>query len=111
MIPYYPVAVAVLATALLLALEHWIVYAVRQSPLPPPVNYAVGSATVWSGFTLWGVLSGDLLPAVVLGAIYLVAGGLLVLMHLTESARDGQGYHETSEHLTTAMRDADDPRL
>lgn len=99
MTPYYPIAVAVLLTALLLVIEHWLVYAVRQIPLQPPVSYAIGSATVWAGMALWGFLVGDMEPALVLGAIYLLAGGLLILMHLAEQARDGQGHRERADYM------------
>lgn len=102
---YLNVAVAVLATAILLVLEHWLVFTVRQRPLDAPVSYVAGSAAVWCGFALWGVLAGNMLPVAVLATIYLLAGGLLILMHLAEQARDGQGHRAEAAALRGVVRD------
>ncbi len=108
MTQYLAVAVAVLATALLLVMEHWLVYAVRQAPLPAPVNYAAGSAAVWVGFALWAFLNGDMAPAGVLGVVYVLAGGLLILMHLAESTREGMGHRARADYLEARHTGEDD---
>lgn len=102
---YYPLAVAVLATALALGLEHYALYHVRPTSLPAPLSYSLGSATVWAGFALWAYLSGDLGPAVALGVIYALAGGLIVLMHLAEGATAGEGHRREAEALRGVVRD------
>lgn len=107
MTTYYALAVAVLATALALSTEHWWVYHVWQRQLPSTVSYALGSATVWSGFFLYSFLSDDVWPAIALGVIYLLAGGMLILMHLTESARDGAGHKREAEALRSVVRDGE----
>lgn len=102
------VVVTVLLTALLLVMEHWYAYTIRQQPPAQPWSYAVGSLTVWLGFALWAFLTGDVLPTVVLGLTYVVGGGLVIGMHLMEQARDGHGYKRTAEQLTMELRDGQD---
>jgi hypothetical protein len=102
---YLNVAVAVLATAILLVLEHWIVQHIHRGPFPAAFNYSIGSLAVLAGFALWGLLTGDLAAVVALALIYGMAGGLLIMMHLAEQAVEGQGHREEAAALRDVVRD------
>lgn len=101
------VAVTILLTALLLCLEHWWTYCIRQKPPEQPWSYVLGSATVQLCFTTWGLLTGNLLAVAVLFLTYAVGGVIVIGMHLMERARDGEGYKQTAEQLTLALRQDD----
>jgi hypothetical protein len=106
MTSYLPLAVAVLATAVLLVIEHWAVQHIHQGPFPPAFNYSIGSLAVLAGFGLWGILTGDLAAVVALALIYGVAGGLIILMYLAEEAVAGEGHKQEATALRDVVRDA-----
>ena len=102
---YLNVAVAVLATAVLLVIQHWIVLRIHPGPWPDVVRYSIGSAAVLCGFAVWGILAGDLAAVSVLALIYGLAGGLIILMHLAEEAAVGGGHRAEAAALRDVVRD------
>lgn len=102
---YYPLALAVMASAILLVVEHWVAMHIHRGPFPAAFNYSIGSLAVLAGFALWGLLTGDLEAVVALALIYGMAGGLLIMMHLAEQAVEGQGHREEAAALRDVVRD------
>lgn len=98
MTPYLTVAVAVLSTALLLVIQHWLV---QHTPGPYPVTlrYAMGSLAVLLGFGLWAFLEGQVRSLLVLATIYCAAGGLIVFLHLIEGAVAGEAHKQRADFL------------
>ncbi len=101
---YLYVAVAVMAAAILLTLEHWVVQHIHRGPFPAAFNYSIGSLAVLVGFGLWGILTNDLAAVVTLALIYGMAGGLLILMHLAEQAVAGEGHKAEAAALRDVVR-------
>ncbi len=101
-------ALAVLVSALVLALQHWSVTKLRQEPLPPLVNYMIGSLAVWLGFAVWAYLTGNAWAAIVLLVINVLSGGLVILMHLAESVVAGQGHQRRADYLDARHTGEDD---
>jgi hypothetical protein len=119
MTPYLPIAVAVLVTAILLILEHWIVQHICPERFPDVFRYSIGSAAILVGFALWdglteemraaGIQVVDMRASAALALVYVGAGGILIMMHLSEQVRAGQGHRARADYMESAhMGDDDD---
>ncbi len=101
-------ALAVVTSALLIALMHWAVGKLLRKPLPAWLNYVMGSLAILLGYAIWCWALGDPAPVARLAILYVCAGGMLILMYLLESVSAGQGHQRRADFLDAKHTGEDD---
>ncbi len=99
--------IAVLLAALVLVVTHFLDHYVFRMRTWEIARYAMGTATIWLGFLVWAIPTGNTPAALVLTAIIVVGGLAIIGLHLLRRALVGEEHRIEVEELRKVVRNGD----